>query len=216
MREINTIIFDFDGVIAESVDIKTEAFASLFKDYPEKIGEVLKIHLSHGGLSRYVKFDMINDQILHIPLTEEKKKELGETFSEYVYKRVIECPLVKGAAEFLEKYYQKKDLYIVSGTPEEEIRKIVRERGLDKYFKKVYGAPRKKAELAAKILADNKNRRGDAVFVGDSLEDWEGADKAGIRFIGRVKETNPFEGKRYEAIIRDLSGLEKLINEKKI
>ncbi|GAF78578.1 unnamed protein product, partial [marine sediment metagenome] len=33
---IKAIIFDFDGVIVESSDIKTEAFRELFQDYPQK------------------------------------------------------------------------------------------------------------------------------------------------------------------------------------
>lgn len=40
---IKAIIFNFDGFIAESVDIKTKAFKGLFKNYPkyvlEKVGK---------------------------------------------------------------------------------------------------------------------------------------------------------------------------------
>ena len=41
---IKAIIFDFDGVIAESVDIKTEAFAELYKYYGD---EVVKKAIKH-------------------------------------------------------------------------------------------------------------------------------------------------------------------------
>ena len=33
MNKIKAIIFDYDGVIAESVNVKTEAFAELYKHY---------------------------------------------------------------------------------------------------------------------------------------------------------------------------------------
>lgn len=36
---IKTIVFDFDGVLVESVEVKTQAFAALFKD---KKPEILK------------------------------------------------------------------------------------------------------------------------------------------------------------------------------
>ena len=39
---INTIIFDFDGVILESAEIKTVAFRRLFEDdYPEEVEEIV-------------------------------------------------------------------------------------------------------------------------------------------------------------------------------
>jgi len=37
LTSIKTIFFDFDGVIADSVDIKTKAFAKLFKRYGDEI-----------------------------------------------------------------------------------------------------------------------------------------------------------------------------------
>ena len=53
-RTVKAIIFDFDGVITESMDIKTQAFAYLFKDCKkEVVGKIIKLHLDNGGMSRY-------------------------------------------------------------------------------------------------------------------------------------------------------------------
>ena len=54
---IKAIIFDFDGVIVESMDIKTQAFAHLFRKCSEDIiKKVIQLHLDNGGMSRYEKF----------------------------------------------------------------------------------------------------------------------------------------------------------------
>lgn len=54
---INAILFDFDGVLVESVDVKTRAFADLFKDEEDEIVEkVVNYHLKNSGISRYDKF----------------------------------------------------------------------------------------------------------------------------------------------------------------
>ena len=37
---IKALIFDFDGVLAESVDVKTKAFLNLFKEYPQHLEEI--------------------------------------------------------------------------------------------------------------------------------------------------------------------------------
>ena len=42
--EIINIFFDFDGVIAESVDIKTQAFHQMYKIYGEDIAQKVAHH----------------------------------------------------------------------------------------------------------------------------------------------------------------------------
>ena len=53
---IDSIIFDFDGVIVDSVHIKTEAFIALYSTYPDHIKNKVKLHhLENTGISRYKK-----------------------------------------------------------------------------------------------------------------------------------------------------------------
>ena len=55
---IKGIIFDFDGVIVESVNIKTIAFKKIYKKYGNEIvNKVVDHHLSNGGMSRFEKFN---------------------------------------------------------------------------------------------------------------------------------------------------------------
>lgn len=190
--KIKAIIFDFDGTILESMDIKTRAFASLFKDYPEQLPSILALHKNHGGMSRFEKFEIIHRDILRQPLSEERKEELSRKFSDYVYQEVLKCPFVEGAENFLEKYHQILPLFITSGTPDKEMKSIVKDRGMERYFREVYGSPARKSEIIAKILEDFNLQPQEAVFVGDAVDDQEGAKEAGVRFIWRTKENNPF------------------------
>ncbi|HJN62015.1 MAG TPA: HAD family hydrolase, partial [Candidatus Parcubacteria bacterium] len=209
--KIKAIIFDFDGVILESMDIKTRAFAFLFKDYPNHLQEILKLHKLHGGMSRFEKFDRIYRDILKEPLSQDQKAKLGKDFSNYVYEEILKCPFVEGAFEFLEKYSEKLPLFIVSGTPDEEIKSIIKERNLEKYFKEVLGSPLKKKALNLKILKEYNLNPKDVIFVGDSIDDYEGAKETGIRFVGRIKEANPFEKFKIEATIHNIFDLKKII-----
>ena len=58
-RPVKAILFDFDGVIVDSVDIKTIAFKELFSAFPEHSREIERYHLDHLGVSRYQKFEWI-------------------------------------------------------------------------------------------------------------------------------------------------------------
>lgn len=199
MNKVKAIIFDFDGTILESFGVKTKAFAHLFRDNTEQLPAILALHKNHEGISRFEKFEMIYRDILCQPLSREKKEELGRQFSEYVYKGVLESPFVEGAKEFLDKYYNKIPLFIASGTPEEEMKSIVRDMGMEKYFKGVYGSPAKKKDIILGIMREFHFQPQEVIFVGDSTDDEEGAKGAGVQFIWQTKENNAY--KELEKII---------------
>ncbi len=208
-----SIILDFDGVIMESVDIKTRAFRELFRDYPEHINDIVEYHLKNGGMSRYKKFAYIYDNILKQPLDDEQMKHLGETFSEIVRNEMMTCPFVNGAHEFLKKYSRSTLLFIASGTPEDELRDIAEIRGISKYFKRIYGTPAVKSEILLRIIKEFDLKKEEVFFVGDSLNDYEGARLAGIPFIARISVAQPsnyLKGCGY-ASVKDLAELDSLL-----
>lgn len=213
---IKAVIFDFDGVIVESVEIKTRAFAHLFRDYPQYLDAILGWHLRHGGISRFEKFEHIYKNILRLPFSEGLRQELGIKFKDYVCQEVISCPFVSGAKEFLSRHYRDMSLFIVSGTPQEEISFIVKERGLEEFFVEVLGSPDRKDTLSLGILKRYGLKAREALFVGDSIDDHEAAQKAGIRFIGRVRQGQRFSGLEADSLINDMFDLEKFINVRKI
>ena len=213
---VKAIIFDFDGVITESMDIKTQAFAYLFKDcQKEVVDKVVKLHLDNGGMSRFEKFKIIYRDYLNKTLTKDKERRLGEGFSKFCYEKMIECPFVEGVEDFLEDNYKKYKLFIVSGTPHKEMNKIVDEKNLRKYFQGVWGSPQSKGELSKMILDKYNFKKDEVVFVGDAPTDYWGAEEAGIGFIARIipREYNPFEpGKfRIKHVIEDLTSLDKTL-----
>ena len=204
---LKLIILDFDGVIVESADIKTEAFRKLFSNYPKHVDEIVEYHKKNAGVNRYEKFEHIYKNILGRPLDKEKKAQLGSRFSALVVDEIKLCPLVPGALEFLEKYSKRVKLFIASSTPEEELRSLVKARDLQRYFKGVYGAPAKKSEITSKIMKKEGTKGKEVLFVGDSTADLAEATKAGVRFIGRVADLADCPFPDGVKIVRDLNAL---------
>jgi len=201
---ISTIILDFDGVILESVSVKTEAFRTLFSFVPDHVDEIVQFHKDNGGMSRFDKFRYIYNNILKEDLTQKKFVELSEKFAAIVFKEVIKAPYVHGAQEFLETYYKKIPLYVVSATPEKELIQILQERGISHYFAKVFGAPRKKTDCISEVLTLTGSPPDSVIFVGDAKNDFEAAQATGVRFIGRI---NPGDENRFAG----LTGIEVII-----
>ena len=181
------ILLDFDGVLAESMNIKTEAFAQLFEPFGnETVKKVIKHHIEHGGISRYEKIKYYYEAYLDTSLSDKELDKIAQKFSDIVVTRVIESDWVDGAKEFLEIYHNKLDLYVISGTPQEEMELIIKKRGMEKYFKGVYGTPDTKPVLAKRIMAENKYTPGKVLYIGDCLSDYHDALKVDVSFLGRV------------------------------
>ncbi|MBT7943942.1 MAG: HAD family hydrolase [Alphaproteobacteria bacterium] len=205
------IAFDFDGVILESVSIKTEAMATLFAEHKEHLDAIIAIHETHAGFSRYIKFDMIYRDVLKISLAPEVRAELGRTLSDLVLEKVLACPFVAGALEFLKAHHEATPLFVISGTPDEELLTITSERELAPYFSGVYGSNRGKPEILAAIMAERDWEPRDLVFIGDGLTDFDAAKETGNPFIGRVPETHASPFPNATLTISDLTGLDQAL-----
>lgn len=192
---IKAVFFDFDGVIVESVDIKTKAFTELFgAEGPDAVRQVVAYHLDNAGVSRFDKFHYIYREILKRPLTDEEFKRLCDIFSGLVVDGVATAPYVEGAIEFLEEYSSAYECFVVSATPQQEMEEIIRRRGLVSFFTGIYGAPNKKADVVRKVLAANGTNPADAVYIGDAMSDYEAARDNGLHFIARInRNENIFE-----------------------
>lgn len=185
------IIFDLDGVLLESTEAKTLAFRTLFESYPDHLRDIVAYHESHGGISRFEKFRHIYAEILGEPLSAERFATLCTRYSELALSAVLTVPMVHGAAEFLQEFHRHMLLFIVSGTPSEELQDILDLRGLTPYVQKAFGSPGSKSEIVATILSEWSLASSDVLLVGDSDADLEAAERNGIRFIGRVHPGSP-------------------------
>lgn len=209
---IKAIVFDFDGVILESADIKTRAFRRLFQFAPpDVLNKIVAYHLDHMGISRYVKFRYIYEEILKLPLTPVLEQALGEKFSSLVIEEVLEAPFVPGALEFLQNKQGEYQMFVASGTPETELVHIVKCRGIANYFQEVHGSPRGKTEIIEDILQRFSLKLRELAFVGDALSDYKAAQKTGVQFVARIYPgTDELEQCRYK--LQDLRELEDLLD----
>ena len=183
------LVFDCDGVILESVPIKTRAFVRIAAPFgPEAVDSLVMYHKAHGGVSRYKKFEWLYREVLGCEITQEELADLGRLYSEIAFEELCRCALVPGAEAVLKSWKGRIPMYVCSGAPHEELNLILTRRGLDHYFAGIYGSPPAKAELLNGILKRAKVAPATTVMVGDSVTDLDAAEAVGTRFYGRGSE----------------------------
>jgi phosphoglycolate phosphatase-like HAD superfamily hydrolase len=183
---VKAVVFDFDGVIIESGDIKTEAFLELFAEHQEHIASIRKHHLENLGISRFKKFAWIYENLFKRPLDDFEKIRLGDRFSAIVFQKVCEAPFVQGAREALQRLASAGlPLAVASGTPQDELDRIVDARGLRELFVEVHGSPTEKPTAINAILTRYRLEKNELLFIGDGTTDHSAACTAGVRFLAR-------------------------------
>ncbi len=182
------ILFDFDGVLAESVNIKTEAFRKMYLSFGDQFAQrVVDYHKANGGVSRYEKFKIFNGEWLGEEITPPKIEDLANIFSDLVVEGVVNADEVRGAKAFLDSSSQYIK-FIITGTPTIEIKPILKKRGMEQYFKEAFGSPEKKGHWVKHILKTENITADQCVFVGDALADYNAAKENDITFILRETE----------------------------
>lgn len=180
------LIFDFDGVLVESNEIRFDGFRLLFKNYPQDQVERLVLYAKiNGGLSRYEKIKYFFKQIRNEPIRDDNVQLLAKQYSELVKQKVIDAEPVKGSLEFLSNHKNNYDFAVVSGSDQEELRDVCKAREIDHFFLEILGSPASKESNIALLLTKMGWGRKSCLFIGDSINDFDAARANGIDFIGR-------------------------------
>lgn len=211
---LKALFFDFDGVVLDSLKVKTDAFYNMYLPYGKHIADqVARHHLKYGGVSRFEKFKIYHRDFLQQELNENEILELAEEYSKRVKDRVIKSPEVNGVRSFFENNYTKYQIFIITGTPTSEIHEIIRAINMEHFFKGIYGSPETKDYWVKKIISDFNLNPDEILFIGDATTDRDAALGNGLHFILREHEDNMrfFEGEELVRIL-DFRGFDELIS----
>lgn len=206
------ICLDFDGVILESNAIKDQAFEHTFSDYPQYLNAIMQYHRGVGGIIRFKKFEYIVEHILGQTYTPATQLHLAKRFSDYVLNAVSVCEFVPGALEFLNHFYSRVPLYLISVNPAQDLDWTLKTRHLHKFFKKVY-ATDQKMQAVKEILENEYPRAQHPVFIGDAWADYEAAAANDVLFLGR--DSGHFPAVRPFEVFKDLIAVRQFLMKEK-
>jgi phosphoglycolate phosphatase-like HAD superfamily hydrolase len=184
------IFWDFDGVIKDSVEVKTQAYFQLFEPFGTVVAEkVRKHHEAHGGMSRFEKLP-IYLQWAGLEPNQSTVSDYCEQFSQRVLKGVIDAPWVPGVESYLRNKSNKQTFLLVSATPQDELEHILRALDLRTCFAEVYGAPIRKQDAIGKALHERGIEARHCLMIGDAQADLDASEANQVPFLLRKHGSN--------------------------
>jgi beta-phosphoglucomutase len=184
---MKAVIFDKDGVLAETFEIHLEAFAKTFSDIGIKITKKDLIK-RYGMKTHEIVKMMMKDKGKNI--TEEMAKMMAKKKENY-YRELVEgkLKLLPGVRKFL-KYLKEKGykIGVASSASLESIQQLLRETNIENFFDAaVSGFDIKLSKPNPDIFLECAKKLNvkpeDCIVVEDSVHGIEAARRAGMKSL---------------------------------
>jgi HAD superfamily hydrolase (TIGR01549 family) len=199
-RLVWVVLFDWDGTLINSLDIKVHNAGELFE---QALGlsrrEVESAYRRHSGIPRRPLFDAICRETGHPPLEEGLYAQLSARFSHSNRQALTQAALdpesrrqllPMDTIETLKALHEKGyPLYISSSADTKEIEAIAQVLGLAEYFQEILGSQpgfTKGKDHAEFVMQRSNLRREQLVFVGDEPTDIALGRQAGVLTIAKA------------------------------
>jgi phosphoglycolate phosphatase len=172
---MKTIIFDFDGTIADSMELVLELFYEMTGHEPltpEEIAELRRL-----PVNKVIKR-------LGIPLRQAPRLLVkGRTAMKV---RMGDVKVFRGMHEALKQLHDAGwQLIVISTNSHQNIETYLRAHGLREYFDKIYGnvGVFSKTQSLRKVLRQGRLDRQLCFYVGDEIRDMQAARRARVHGI---------------------------------
>ena len=176
------LVFDFDGTLVDSNEIKWSGFEHVFSEFKEWLPEISAYCRGNNHTMRGEKFRYVCEQILHIAYTPERQRSLHERYAAYTTEAVARAPEIPGAAELI-RQVRDRPTALLSSTPHEILLEILNRKGWQSMFGVVQGAPVVKRDWLEVFRSGIGCGPSDILFFGDTEEDAASAHAFGSVFV---------------------------------
>lgn len=196
MRKVKVVVLDFDNCIAldemtceGSEEIKDHAWFEVFAEYaPDALAPVMdaaKLAIAGGKGDRK---DIVRGVLNHFgwPETEipDEISRRCDRFNVIVQENIKRIRISPSKRDSLAELSGRLPLYLNTATPREAIIETLETFGLTALFKGVYGRPGTKAGNLQAIIAAERVKPDEVLFVDDQPSAYEVAKEVGCQFVG--------------------------------
>jgi phosphoglycolate phosphatase len=180
---IRCVVFDFDGTLVDSNELKRQAFFDIANG--QRVGSEPEMEqaldsITGGRKAVFVEYAK-RMQESGISLDADK---LTEMYGHEVDRKVADIQEYPGATELLQTLRRQQiRVHLSSATPKENLLMILQWRGWMDRFDGIHGLPQDKTDTLVNILQTEKLHCRQVAVVGDGHDDQRAAEAMGCHFI---------------------------------
>lgn len=192
----DAVVFDCDGVLLDSNDLKIEAFRRVLIEAgldSEVVSAFSAMQTRSFGTSRHRLFDrLLSGEFGRVPPA-VTKAHLLDAFGQAVASGYLEVAETEGMAALLDQWSGRVPFFVVSGSDELELVEVFRARGLDRAFLGIFGSPATKIDNLSKVKDIVRGfgiAEPNLLFLGDAEADADAAhaQQADFVFVARYSK----------------------------
>ncbi|MFF4489520.1 HAD hydrolase-like protein [Streptomyces sp. NPDC001544] len=183
------VVFDLDGVLVDSNELKVECVRAAFDGFPadlvERFTDEFRRTFGRSRREHFAAFHLMSvERGLVSADFEAFYDRYAGAYADRLAHRYPGAPLCAGAAETVQ-YLADRDvpLYVATGTLGGEADKVLAAGGLLGAFRAVFGGEERKSRRLGEILRHAGVEARDVVLVGDSRQDVLAADEMDIDVV---------------------------------
>lgn len=174
---MKTIIFDFDGTLADSFDIIAGIIGKLTKKH---------VQLTDEQIEKFKDLTVV--QIAkYLGVKKFKWPFLIRLGRKEMTKQIDSVKLHQDIDKYIRLLAKRNvRLYILSSNSKQNILHVIEKYGIRNCFQEIYGnvGILSKAKAIKKVIRMNKLDNGDVLYVGDEVRDAVASENLGVAFIG--------------------------------
>lgn len=216
---LKCVVFDFDGTLVDSNEIKREAFFEIARPWDPSDEVVHAVLEKWPAANRYLKAQKIAEglstrNLLPVDTSlQEWSSRLAGDYTTQCENSISSCPEMPGATQALDELSARGLLlYVNSATPSEPLERLLKLRNWQHYFQAVYGAETSKADNLTQIARLTGATPLEIVHVGDQRDDKQGAEEFGCHFVAMAATNSGPIGKESDLVVKDLRELSDLFS----
>lgn len=207
---IKCVVFDFDGTLVDSNEIKRRVFYEVTEDIIGAASALDGLFSDPNSGDRYNIFDALTKNLNLGHEDGVSAAYLSSLYTKICERRITEAPEVCGAFNILSELKKLRvKIFVSSATPTNTLQRIIGMRGWSDLFDGIMGSPDSKKDHLRSILFSNSYSISEVIYIGDSEVDQKAASLIGCKFIGIGKNWNRFDTRPLVL----LDNLEQLIKE---
>jgi phosphoglycolate phosphatase-like HAD superfamily hydrolase len=167
----NVAVFDFDGTLVQSTEIKHQVFYDIFPaECAPVIASILHIE-PESSRYRVIPLIVAESRRQGIALPRGDIEGLISQYADGVVAAVTAAPQMPGADQVLRTFAGCMSVYISSTTPQQQLENFVVQRGWMSLISGVFGFPRDKRETVALLLKKHSIPPSRLLVIGDGESD---------------------------------------------